>query len=94
MKIILELNQLGEIVFEYHHDENGNIPRAQKYDLTYLSGELLGDINFDSQVDILDIVQCVNIILSTSDYIESADINQDTIIDILDIILIINIILH
>jgi hypothetical protein len=93
MKTILELDPSGEIVFEYYHDENGNIPRAQKYDLTYLSGQLLGDINFDSQVDILDIVQCVNIILSTSDYIESADINQDTIIDILDIILIINIIL-
>ena len=93
MKTILELDSFGGIVFEYYYDGNGNIPRAQKYDHNYLLPQLTGDLNFDSHVDILDIVLCVNIILSSLDYIESADINQDTIIDILDIILIINIIL-
>ena len=93
MKTILELDLAGEIVFEYYHDENGNIPRAQKYNRNYLSPYLVGDVNFDSNIDVLDIVQCVNIILTYLLYVESADINQDTLIDILDIILIVNIIL-
>ena len=93
MKTILELDLAGEIVFEYYHDENGNIPRAQKYNRNYLSPYLVGDVNFDSNIDVLDIVQCVNIILTNLLYVESADINQDTLIDILDIILIVNIIL-
>ena len=93
MKTILELDIAGEIVFEYYHDENGNIPRAQKYNTNYLSSYLVGDANLDSYIDVLDILQCVNIILTNSVYIESADINQDTLIDILDIILIVNIIL-
>ena len=93
MKTILELDESGQIVFEYYHDANGNLPRAQKYDQNYLSPYISGDINSDSNVDILDVVQCVNIILANSPYIENADLNQDNIIDILDIILIVNIIL-
>ena len=93
MKTILELDESGQTVFEYYHDGNGNLPRAQKYDQNYLSAYISGDINSDSYVDILDIVQCVNIILSNLSYIENADLNQDNIIDVLDIILIVNIIL-
>ena len=93
MKTILELDESGLVVFEYYHDDNGNLPRAQKYTADYLSSYLAGDVNIDSYIDILDIVQCVNIILSNLSYIENADLNQDNIIDILDIILIVNIIL-
>jgi len=93
MKTILELDESGQIVFEYYHDANGNLPRAQKYDQNYLSPYISGDINSDSNVDILDVVQCVNIILANSTYIENADLNQDNIIDVLDIVLIVNIIL-
>ena len=93
MKTILELNEIGEIIFEYYHDENGNLPRAQKYSTNYLSTYFPGDVNADSLVNILDIVQCVNIILDNLAYLENADLNQDALIDILDIILIINIIL-
>lgn len=93
MKTILELNEVGEVEFEYYHDENGNLPRAQKYGVNYLSTYLVGDVNEDSLINILDIVQCVNIILNNSAYVENADLNQDNLIDILDIILIINIIL-
>jgi hypothetical protein len=93
MKTILELNPSGEIVFEYYYNGNGNLPRSKKYNSNYLSPYSLGDVNSDYYVNILDIIDCVNIILTNSLYSESADINQDDIIDILDILLIINIII-
>lgn len=56
-----------------------------------------GDVNFDEQIDILDIVLQVNIIMDifepTEEQYCAADINVDGIIDILDVILLINIIL-
>jgi len=52
----------------------------------------LGDVNQDSEINVLDIVEGVNIILS-SDYNSLADINQDGLVDILDVILIVNIVI-
>ena len=52
----------------------------------------IGDINQDSEINVLDIVEGVNIILS-SNYNNLADINQDGLVDILDIILIVNIVI-
>ena len=57
----------------------------------------LGDVNLDSVLDILDILQIVNIIMGFSEPSEEqvclADINEDNILDIFDIIIMINIIL-
>ena len=59
---------------------------------------ILGDINQDQIIDILDLVMIVNYILGIQDFesIQSyaADINEDAIINIQDIIAIINIILE
>ena len=63
---------------------------------TQINGEL-GDVNTDSIIDILDVVNLVNFIMGNSqptfeqEYL--GDLNQDNIINIQDIILIINIIL-
>ena len=61
-----------------------------------IDGEL-GDVNTDSIIDILDVVNMVNFIMGSSlPTIEQqflGDLNQDSIINIQDIILIINIIL-
>ena len=59
---------------------------------------ILGDINNDSLINILDVIQTVNIILGANltptDYeLWAADMNQDGNIDILDIVLIVNTIL-
>ena len=54
---------------------------------------MLGDINGDGNVSVLDIVQVINLVLD-SNYIEQADINGDSTVDVLDIILIVNIILE
>ena len=60
---------------------------------------IAGDVNNDSLINILDIIQTVNIILGSNlDPTEyefwAADLNQDGNIDILDIVLIVNTILE
>ena len=52
---------------------------------------MIGDINGDGTVNILDIVEVVNIVLS-GNYQLTADVNSDGSLDILDIILIVTII--
>ena len=48
---------------------------------------ILGDINNDNIVNVLDIIEIVNLILNSSDiYIEIADINFDRKINIYDLI--------
>ena len=54
---------------------------------------IIGDINQDSIIDILDIISIVNIIFE-NEYNYLADINSDSIINVLDIISIVSIILN
>ena len=70
-----------------------NIARtfARLYE-TSKSTQLLGDININGEVNILDIVLIANMILE-NEYDENADVNQDGNINVLDIVLIVNIIL-
>jgi len=63
------------------------------------TGGIAGDVNNDSLINILDVIQTVNIILGTNanptDYeLWAADMNQDGNIDILDVVLIVNTILR
>ena len=58
---------------------------------------LLGDLNLDSQVNILDVVLLVNIILGdldpSSSQAEAADLNNDSLTNVLDIVSLVNLIL-
>ena len=56
------------------------------------SNELLGDINNDQIVNILDIIVMVDYVVS-NEYISIADINADNVVNIQDIILLVNIII-
>mgnify|MGYP001174825818 FL=1 len=63
-------------------------------DLTfYLQEFILGDINNDLEVDILDIIDLKNLILTNNEFLWSYDLNYDLNIDILDIITLLNIVL-
>ena len=56
---------------------------------------LPGDINDDSLVNVLDVVEVANFILSANnDYVDCLDINTDGFINVVDIISIVNIILN
>ena len=59
----------------------------------HTSSVLLGDVNGDSVINVQDVIIAVNLILSTSDYLEAADMNSDGIVDILDVISLVNLIL-
>ena len=59
---------------------------------------LLGDVNNDGLINILDVVNIINFILfdniPSDNQFMSSDLNQDDIINILDVVLIVNIILN
>ena len=59
---------------------------------------LLGDINFDESIDVLDVVLIVNIILGVLEpsnlQFNASDLNFDGVINILDVVQIVNFILR
>ena len=55
---------------------------------------VLGDVNFDGDVDILDIVLLVDGILTGSSFISEGDLNSDGANDILDIVMLVDYILN
>jgi len=59
---------------------------------------LLGDINQDSIINVLDIISLINFVLGsdipTSDEMMLSDLNQDDIINVLDIVSLVNLILN
>ena len=91
----------GEMVWDYLHNETGqnSISKAFKYPIDYFqSGEFLfGDINYDRNLDIFDVILVVNSILNINELDLSqlyvADLNADGDISVDDIILLINLIL-
>ncbi|MDC2984527.1 dockerin type I domain-containing protein, partial [Candidatus Marinimicrobia bacterium] len=56
---------------------------------TCSSSALLGDVNEDNNVDVLDIVLIVNSIISTTSQPNNADVNSDGSVDVLDIVMIV-----
>ena len=88
-------------------DQNGIIAYANNeidtewmlaviYDLI-ASSVLLGDVNEDGIINILDIVAVINFVLLTTNpndtQFTASDMNSDGIINILDIVIIVNLIL-
>lgn len=69
-----------------------DLNNSKSYSFTFF--ESLGDINFDNNIDILDIMRCINFVLefiSPNSYeIYSGNINGDSLIDILDILMLVN----
>mgnify|MGYP001462092021 CR=1 FL=1 len=55
---------------------------------------LLGDINSDGEVNVLDIINVVNMILGDFISLESADINQDGLVNIIDILELVNMVIN
>ena len=62
-------------------------------ELTEGNQGMLGDINGDSTLNILDLVSLVNLILS-GEYMDTGDLNEDGTLNILDVVLLANLILN
>ena len=54
--------------------------------------QILGDLNDDEIVNVVDIVALVSLVLS-SQYVIEADFNQDNIVNVVDIVFLVNLIL-
>ena len=81
-------------------NENDHVKYNKDIPLTYFVEEsitLLGDLNQDSILSVLDLILLINIILGneepTSSQLLAGDLNQDSIINILDAIALVNIII-
>ena len=83
---------VNDIYIFWSDQRNGN------YEIYFSKGigqsNLLGDVNQDFIIDVLDVVSLVQVVLGNSDNISNADLNNDTIINIQDVIILINIILE
>ena len=68
------------------------------YDLINNSNGLIGDINQDNIINVLDIISLINFILGSQipddSQIISSDINEDQIINILVVVMLVNLILN
>ena len=69
-----------------------NLPQFAP-DGNYCSNNIIGDLNEDGIVNVLDVISVINMIFDTNLINESADINADGVVNILDVIGIVNIIL-
>ena len=82
------INTLGNIL---------NLEDSESYyaasPVIWLEDSLTGDVNSDGIVNVLDIVQTVNLVL-TNEYEENGDLNGDGIVNVLDIVQLVNIILN
>jgi len=75
-------------------DSNFFFSTFEECDIQCMSNSSLGDLNGDSMIDIIDIVQLVNYILDEDIlYLESGDLNFDSILNVIDIVSLLNIIL-
>ena len=88
---ILEVSMNGGIQWVYQGDDH--TVRAIKYSYDFFQDSVIGDLNGDYIVNILDVIVMINIVLNIESPFENADINNDSIIDILDIVLLVNIII-
>ena len=93
---IFEVTYQGEVVWEYNHpDASIMIPRAQKYAIDAFDYQpILGDINGDEILNVLDVILVVNMILGILEIDLNADINDDNGINVLDVVLLVNEILN
>ncbi|SVE07763.1 uncharacterized protein METZ01_LOCUS460617, partial [marine metagenome] len=66
--------------------------KIQNLEFSLSTSMLLGDLNADGTLNVLDIVMLSNLILSGDDSNVAGDLNQDGNQDILDIVLLVNII--
>ena len=105
-EIIINPNENLDLLFEVENEEVSSSivslsiwPTYHEYSLKELSFNvvnnnfLIGDVNYDGQVNVVDVVVVVGIVLGTQELVPNADINQDQSINVLDIVALVNIIL-
>ena len=67
---------------------------SKSYNFSIFRDQILGDVNGDNGLNVLDVVILVNMILGDTEETSTADVNQDGIINVLDVVTLINLILQ
>ena len=94
--LIFEVDSIGTTLWDYEFPINNSmIARAQKYSVDFLGGDdsdfpeyRLGDINFDTEINIFDLLYTVDMVTLPDSYYQPtppADINEDSTVNNLDI---------
>ena len=95
---ITEVDSQNNIVLEIKYPEAYHSYKVRKVNWEFDVNLIVGDLNLDSLVNILDIISSINLILNVTDHdpfdLFKADINRDGKIDILDIIQLVNSVLE
>ena len=89
-----ESNILGRITLTGNLNSNEKDYIRNIVSENYPEDSIMGDINGDEIINVLDVILVVNIVLGTITDLDSADVNQDGLINVLDIINIVNIIIN
>ena len=71
------------------------IPYQEGDENIYLGDDqpIIGDVNVDGEVNVLDVVSLVGVILNGDDYTAACDVNGDGVLNVLDIVQLVNLIL-
>ena len=93
--IIVENNELAEGDYSANLNISSNASSELSYPITLISTSSTanGDINGDSLINVIDVVQLVSIALGESNETSSADLNDDGVINVLDVIFLVNLVL-
>ena len=91
----------GISYYEFQDDNIIDIPDSEYYGqapdmgaFEYEGNSIVGDINDDGLINILDVVALVNIVLNDGDYNTAGDLNSDGVNNVLDVVFLVNIILN
>ena len=92
---IIEVDSEGNELWSFTHEGESSywIARCEKYSPDYLGNLLLGDMNSDGSLNVLDVVILANLILDGETSNPIGDLNQDGSQNILDIVILVNLIL-
>ena len=66
----------------------------KRFVFNILSNQLLGDINNDEVINVIDVVVLVNMILEGNNQNNNADLNGDGSINVIDVVTLVNLILQ
>ncbi len=96
INIIAQNNGLLDGVYNAYLNISSNASESISLLIELISegNSLTGDINDDSVVNVLDVIQIVNIALGTQDLDLAADLNEDGVVNVLDVVQVVNIILE
>ena len=84
---------LSSLATNHNHSNSGDDTYTQWITLSY-NDAILGDLNGDGVINILDVILLINMIIGNSEMDFNSDMNGDGMINVLDVILLVNIILN